>query len=378
MYAWSVQGGYAYGSGRYCGIQVVDVSTPSNPLYETSYGMSGRSYEHSDINGNYLYAAAHTHGIEIVDISNPLSPQSVSSFPAENAWAVDEYQGLLYVADGQAGLKIIDVSNPQQPILLGQAGGSGTAKDVVAQGNYAFLAVGAGGVDMFDVSDPYQPTLVANYNTSGYASRIALSDSLIAVSDWDDVEVLKWDDSPSLSLAGYKSTDGRVMAINMVDDIVFSAEWTLFRTFRFGPITEPDLDLSLHTMDFPHTEIDSCDDSTFNLANNGQTDLLLNATMIGSDFNFNFPDTVLAPGELIQGKVTYCATNEDASGLLSIQSNDPDENNISVFLRGNTPWGVEAGEAAPDFTLSSVNGFGDITLSELLGKVIVVSFFATW
>jgi len=212
---------------------------------------------------------------------------------------------------------------------------------------------------------------------------VAVSDSLIAVSDWDDVEILRWDDSPSLSLAGYKSTykntSGRVMAINMVDDIVFSAEWWLFRTFQFGPIEEPDLDLSLRIVDFPYTEIDSCVDTMLYLTNSGQAELTLSDTTINHpDFTFYLPTTIIPPGEQVEGTITYCATSEDAQAALSLESNDPDEPVILITVRGNTPWGVEAGEVAPDFTLSSVNGFGDITLSDLRGKVVVIAFFESW
>lgn len=377
LYAWRVQGNYAYGSGRYCGIKVLDVTSPSAPEHIGDYGTEEKSYEHADVNGVYLYAATHADGIEIVDISTPQFPEFVSSVPTDNAWAVDEYGGLLYVADGAGGLKIVDVSNPEEPQPLGQADASGTAKDVAVEGNYVFVAVGASGVDMFDVSDPLQPILVVNYNTTGYASRVAISDSLLAVSDWDDVEILKWDGTPSLLLAGYKNTGGRTMAINMVSDIVFSAEWTYFRVFQFESIVEPDLDLSLRKVDFPYTEIGDCRDTTLCFTNNGQTELILVSTDVDNpDFAFSLATNSIAPGDKVEGTLTYCATSEDAATTLSIESNDPDEETITVVLQGNTSWGLEPGEAAPDFTLSSVNGFGDITLSDLQGQAVIITFFA--
>jgi hypothetical protein len=253
------------------------------------------------------------------------------------------------------------------------------AKDVAVEGDFAFVAVGASGVDMFDVADPSDPQLVANYNTSGYASRVALSDSIVAVSDWDDVEILKYDATPSLLLTGYKKTNGRVMAIDMVSDIVFSAEWVYFRTYQFESITGPDLDVSLHKADFVYTDSGVCRDTVIYLRNNGQTDLQVFGVISDNpDFSFSPSSAVIPPGDEVAGILTYCASSEDDRGILSVESDDPDEATVPVVVWGNIPWGIEAGELAPDFTLSSVNGYGDITLSDHRGKVVVVSFFALY
>ena len=381
LYAWHVSEDYAYGSGRYCGIKVLDVSNPNNPVHVADYGLNGRSYEHSDGNGVYLFAAAHTDGVEIIDVTTPESPQFVALVPTENAWAVgtSEEGNFVYVADGAGGLKIIDVSNPQASQLLGSVETSGTAKDVAAVGQFVLVAVGAGGVDMIDVSDPGNPVLVANYNTTGYASRVAVSDSLVAVSDWDDLEILRWDDSPSLSLAGYKNTGGRVMAVNMIGDIVYSAEWRTFRTFQFGPIEGPDLDVSNRHVDIPHTEVGECRDTTITLTNNGMETLVIEQITIDhSDYEIFLSSENIVPGDAVEGIITYCATSESGQTSLRIQSNDSDEPVVGIGLGGNSSWGLEVGQEAPDFTLPSVNGYGDITLSELQGQVVVIAFFASW
>ncbi|MFQ6609001.1 MAG: hypothetical protein ACE5EE_10800 [Fidelibacterota bacterium] len=388
-YAWTVRDGYAYGSGRLCGIDIVDVSNPSNPAHVTRYGDgAGFTYEHTDISEfgihRYLIAAAHVHGVDIVNVTSPELPNYVTTVGTDNAWAVEvsEDNQFVYVADGASGIKVIDISNPQDPTLLTSAQTSGTAKDVIVSGDYLFVAVGAAGVDMFDISVPDAPYWVANYNTSGYASRVAVSGNRVAVSDWDDVEILQWDDAPSLSLVGYKNTGGRVMAINMMGDYVYSAEWRYFRIFQFGEIEEADIDFSFRSTDFLHTAVEQCRDTSLVITNSGGTALEIEDFSIDhEDFILNLPTNLIPAGQSVTAQVQYCATSENGTATLSVNTNDPDEPSPTVRLKGNTPYGVEAGELAPDFTLPVVNGTGEITLSELTqmeSQIVVVAFFASW
>ena len=61
---------------------------------------------------------------------------------------------------------------------------------------------------------------------------------------------------------------------------------------------------------------------------------------------------------------------------MQITSNDPDEPSIQVQLIGNYDGGI-VGIEAPDFTLPIVaNGSGNFTLSDHLGQIVVLAFFA--
>ena len=59
-----------------------------------------------------------------------------------------------------------------------------------------------------------------------------------------------------------------------------------------------------------------------------------------------------------------------------IFTNDPDEPQITVELNGNID-GINIGEAAPDFELDVIaNGSGSFQLSDHLGQIVVLAFFA--
>lgn len=198
--------------------------------------------------------------------------------------------------------------------------------DIEIVGDYAYVPGGLGGLNILDVSNPAMPVAVASYQ--------------IAECNW-----------------------GRTYA------------WTVDGSYAYGCGRECGiwiLDVSIHTVDFPHVDTGSCQDTTLTLTNNGGTDLLFSTpNVVHPDFTLTLPTSVLQPGESTDATLTYCANAADGWGTLLLEQSDPDEPLVPIDLRGNSPWGVEAGEPAPDFTLSSVNGFGEITLSELQGQPVV-------
>ena len=232
---------------------------------------------------------------------------------------------------------------------------------------------------MFDISSPGAPRLVANYNTSGYASRVSVSGNLVAVSDWDDVEVLEWSPIPSLSLVGYKNTGGRVMAVAMRDSVIFSAEWVRFRTFKYGEVEEADLDLSTRQVEFPFLTAPACLTDTITLTNNGHSILLIDDVSIQhDDFQLDLQANSIPPLSTLELVVTYCASDGAGRATLVVNSNDPDESVASVRLNGNPVYGLDIGMDAPDFTLEAVNRLAPVTLSDLRGQPVLLAFFATW
>ncbi len=381
IYAWHVAGQIAYGAGRDCGIQVIDFTDPVQPVSLGEYQTADARYEHSGAYGSYLYAATHTSGVEVIDRTNPGALAHIAWVPTTNALAVavqptGEY---LYVADGSGGLKIIDIRAPADAQVIGATTTSGTARDLAQSGDYLFIAVGAAGVDMFDVSDPSNPLLVDNYNTSGYASRVAASGFRVAVADWDDVEVLQWDDSPALRRVGRKNTGGRVMAVAMDGDLVYTAEWGRFRTFRFGPVEGPDLDMSTFSLDFPRLQPGECSSQIVSFFNNGSSPLeLVEASIQHPEFELEIPESTIPAREDGIVRVNYCASREEGRATLTIRTNDTNMPTVKVRLNGNPSRGVKVGDSAPNFTLSSVNGYPDITLRSLRGRVVLLALFASW
>ncbi len=370
----------AVGAGRDCPLEVLRITQNYDLEKITAHQTGEFSYEDAVIVGDTLVlAAAHTDGIEAIDVSVPSLPVSLGSLPLDNAWAVRAEGTYAYVADGAVGLSVVDFSDPSNLRLAGRVQLEGSAKDVRVRGGHAFLALGDAGVAMIDVTDPESPVLLDTYDTSGLAAHIGVSDSLVAVADWDDVEILKYSPSGNLELVGKKNSGGRVMGIEISGDLVSVAEWTLMRFYRYGPVHGADLDIDLLDVHFPRTDIGESVDTTLTLENNGLETLTIESIVVSfDDYTVDVvPPVSILPGQELEVTVTYTPSILDGKmETITFTSNDTDDPSITVDVWGNDV-DLHVGDPAPDFTLPLLGG-GEVTLSNLEGSVVVLSFFASW
>ncbi|NQU67928.1 MAG: hypothetical protein HQ510_08310 [Candidatus Marinimicrobia bacterium] len=159
----------------------------------------------------------------------------------------------------------------------------------------------------------------------------------------------------------------------------YSAEWRYLQVFDFGPVDGPDIDLSIREINFPFMEEGESDTITIELANNGSNILEFDWTYIThEDFSAETQLEPLVPYHNYSLDVVYTGNSPNASGVYNFQTNDPDEGIVGIQLTGNYT-GINVGESPPDFSLPIVaNGSGIFNLSNQLGKVVVIAFFAPW
>ena len=223
------------------------------------------------------------------------------------------------------------------------------------------------------------PQITDIYDTSAMANRLDIFDgNKIAVSDWDDVEVLSLDSEyGTLSLVGYKNTTRRTMAIATKENYIYSAEWASVQVFEFGEIDGPDIDLSAYELNYPYVENGSSESLFLDVMNNGSQTLSMSSNYTtNSEFNVVNPLTSLEPGESQTVEIEYFANSQNSSGSYRIFSNDEDESEIICETNGNIN-GANIGDEAPDFNLQIVaNGNGSFQLSDQIGSIVVIAFFA--
>ena len=365
------------------GSAIVNFSDPYNPEHIGSLSIDDAdiqnpSFEGSDIYGNYFAVAAHEDGILLYDISDPLNPNFLMKSVCENAWTVAFIDSNSFaIGNGEYGMILEEFNCSSDSCDQSSFTTGGAIKDIIVKDSLLFIAEGSYGVSVYNISNINQPLYLDHFDTPGLANKISLFDSnKIAVSDWLDVKILEWNGS-NLELVGYKSTGKRTMSIGVKDSVIYSAEWQHLQVFSFGEIEDADLDISSWDIVFPALEVGESDTFELLIENNGQFALGFSTPYINNnDFLIlNFPEYI-EPGDTSIGEIVYTKSNENASGVLQITSNDPDESEIEIPVIGNYEGGI-VGVEAPDFTLPIVaNGSGDFTLSDYLGKIVVIAFFA--
>jgi len=364
------------------GVAIVDISNPSNPQ-SLGYipGTNNLILENLDIHEDLLVVAAHEDGVRLYDLLNPSNPIYISTIDTENAWAVAVDDYYMYIADQSTLLVYYNFEDSYEYELMASLELSNAIKDIVVDSNseYLYAALGSDGVAAINLMVNVTPQIIDTYNTSAMANRLEVFDNdKVAVSDWDDVEVLSLNiEESSLDLVGYKNTTRRTMAVAVKDNYIYSAEWASVQVFEFEEIEGADIDLSTYELNYPYTDNGGSFTMSADVINNGNSDLIIfdNYTT-NSEFVVNNPLTELIPGETQMVEITYYADADNASGSYRIFSNDDDEWEVICETNGNIN-GANIGQDAPDFNLEVVaNGTGDFQLSDYLGSVVVIAFFS--
>ncbi len=358
------------------GIYVVDISNPNNPQSQGAIsGTSNLNLENLDLHNNVLAVCAHNAGVLLYDISNPQNPYHTATINTNNAWANVMSSNIIYISNDH-DILIYDINDLSNPNEVGIIETSNAIKDLDIENNLLYVAIGSDGVNVYDITDLYNPLYLNNFNTGTMANRISTFNDKLAVSDWEDIDILEWN-GQALIQVGYKNTGNRTMAIATKNEFIYSAEWASIQAFKYGTIQEPDIDLSTWELNYPYVENGNSYSLSVEIINNGN-EILINSDnyTTNSEFQIINPLESLNPGETQIIEIIYNASTENASGAYRIYSNDPDEPEIICETNGNID-GANVGEPAPDFNLNYVaNGNGNFHLSDHFGKIIVLAFFA--
>ena len=186
------------------GVQIIDITDPTNPLPLTSLTTRTEGFANliavqgitiAEISGK-TYAMAAANGMHIIDITNPSRPIP-AAWPSVHVWdtAVIEISGRAYAAAAtRHGVQIINITDPAWPIPLAAMtdnadgfthldGAHAIAISSISNRTYAVVAAWYDdGVQIIDMTDPTNPLPVAGLTdeVGGFTQLAGARDVAIA------------------------------------------------------------------------------------------------------------------------------------------------------------------------------------------------------
>ena len=146
-----------------------DVEDPIHPVHVAT--VSGPNHLNRDMKvmGNYCYVASEGGaGIQIIDVSDPTNPTLVNNYTATMTYVhnltCDPARNLIYVSGVQNELRILDATDPVNLVEVGQYADGGYVHDVSFVGNVAHLNhISNNQVTILDCTDPGNPVPLGVY-----------------------------------------------------------------------------------------------------------------------------------------------------------------------------------------------------------------------
>lgn len=170
-----VRGQYIYLADGEAGLKIIDITDPSAPLLTGSLDTAGIAQD-IQIQGDYVYIANGSAGIEIIDIRDPALPISMSVMTNLGVTKGIDVKDDLLVVVASSAFYTINISDPISPLKMGNVN-LATPKDVVIDGDYAYVASYRNGYHVVDIKKVTVPTVVFRSGDLG-ATDIEISQGL--------------------------------------------------------------------------------------------------------------------------------------------------------------------------------------------------------
>jgi hypothetical protein len=239
-----VDGPFAYVAVASAGVDVLDVSDPTDPLRVATVQTPSAAYGLA-VSGSYLYVAFGRYsgesGVSIIDVSDPFTAAVVSTVPTPTeALKVAVRDGLAFVVDGD--LVVVDVSQPAAPVVVAVYETPGYALDVACASNVAYIAdhdiiipAVKSRLLAIDVAVPSTPILLDSLDVTESASCVTVANERAFLGNGSNGMLLvDIADSSNLSPVGQYAASGWTSAIAVRDSLAFVVTYDVLTTESAG------------------------------------------------------------------------------------------------------------------------------------------------
>lgn len=390
------------------GVRATELSDPRNPREITNIEEADADFHYADADEDRLLVSGRRTGLRLYR-PGPGLPE-IARDPTVGSEGVEVLADRLLVAAGQDGLQVrarndlsmrttwtepahaVDVAATEAVVvvidrergllvasptleLLGEVTLSGSPQHVAIHGDIAVVAVG-GAMDVVDLSNRAQPTLVASVPVDGVATRVAFDGELAAIAAWRETVLVDLSTPAAPRIVAHEAALRSSTSVAFMDSILVVGDWNDVITYgidtsRYAPEIHLDNRVTLE-VDVGTTE--------FALQVYNRGDIALEVSQMACVAGRGTVDpstfTVEPHGSTLVELTLEVERSGEDQIRCRIDSNDVDEPTTPFGFRLN-PEGLSVGDRAPGWSLPTLSG-GVLSLSDLLGEVVLVSLFSSW
>ncbi|SYZ71916.1 exported hypothetical protein [Candidatus Zixiibacteriota bacterium] len=218
VYAFDIDGNYAYKASQDFRIQITDISNPRDLKPIPDFYMPGKA---NDIvtRENLAYVADDSAGLKILDISDPRNIHIVGHyndiyFGGQEAMSIDIEDTLACIGDF-SGMQVVNIKDPTHPVGLGRFTDQEYITDIKVRNRIAYLATETLGVTAIDFSDPNHPYLLSFFRSicdEPFKIRLQGKYALIGNTGCNgrEIKVLDISDPADIKLASEINSNGNM------------------------------------------------------------------------------------------------------------------------------------------------------------------------
>jgi len=207
---------YAYLSDLNEGLFIINVSNPSAPLFNSNISYAG-GVNSVNIKNGYLYTALVPGGVKVFNINNlPDTVIEVFTYmPAHPVEHIEVSGNTLFMTQGNSGLELANITNPSFPVYLSSFNSQGRCNDVKIGGNLAYIADGNAGICIANVGNPAYPYFVAQGNGNTDVRGIDYSPNFLFTAEYlDGAEVFNLFNPSNPDPFGYFEPQGNCYSVH--------------------------------------------------------------------------------------------------------------------------------------------------------------------
>ena len=237
-YEVKVEGDLAYAVTAYL-VQVVDISDPANMVLLGSIATGGS--DALDVSNGYICITSYNEDIMFVDATDPMNLTHVATLPningARNVLAHGDY---FYIAGGYSGLHTIDATDRSNPFVSSWTDIEPIVFSLAITGNYLYTANSNSDLGVFSLTDPAHPTLVrvVDQGWSGRDMEI-YGNYLYASTYFYNLKISSIATPSWPAFAELMNFDGKLSNLSRVGNILFAGHDPALNAFDLSTPTDP-------------------------------------------------------------------------------------------------------------------------------------------